>query len=92
MQYGGSNILFFLEVMINVTCNLKNKIGQMSRSNIMYQHKDLITRNIHVKYQSSGTHYSNCFNSKVKVFKKWARLQGQTLGFHGKVLKLEILI
>ena len=78
--------------MINVTCNLKNKIGQMSRSNIMYQHKDLITRNIHVKYQSSGTHYSNCFNSKFKVFKKWARLQGQTLGFHGKVLKLEILI
>ena len=58
MQYGGSNI-FFLEVMTNV--NLKNKIGQMSRSNIKYQHKDLITINIHVKYQSSGTHYSNFF-------------------------------
>ena len=35
-------------------------IRKMSRSNlkIKYLQKDLISRDIHVKYQSSGTHYS----------------------------------
>ena len=41
----------------------------------MYQQKDLITRDIHVKYQSFSTHYSNVIrkflksrsNSTVKV-------------------------
>ena len=32
--------------------------------------------NIHVKYQSSSTHCSKTI-SKVKVFKKWVKLQGQ---------------
>ena len=36
---------------------------------IKYQQKDLVTRNIHAKYQSSNTCYSNVIN-KVKVFKK----------------------
>ena len=36
---------------------------------IKYLQKDLITRNIHVKYQSSSTHYSKVI-SKIKVFKK----------------------
>ena len=49
------------------------------------QQKDLITRNIHVKYQSSSTHYSNVISkvkyskdrpdSKVKVAR--SRSQGQ---------------
>ena len=63
---------------------------------VKYQHKDLITSNIHVKYQSSSTHYSNFIN-RVKVFKTWARLQGQghkvkNVYTRGKVLMLEILM
>ena len=65
-------------------------------STIKYQQKDLITRNIHVRYQSSRTHYSNVIN-KIKVLKKKARFHGQghnkkNLGFHAKVLFLEILV
>ena len=52
--------------------------------------KGLITRNTHVKYQISSTHCSKVI-SKVKVFKKWVKLQGQGYrvknnGTHGKVL------
>ena len=36
---------------------------------IKYLQKDLITRNIHVKYQSSSTHYSKVI-SKIKIKKK----------------------
>ena len=35
--------------------------------------KGLITRNIHVKYQSSSTHCSKVI-SNVKIFKKWVKL------------------
>ena len=50
--------------------------------------KGLITRNIHVKYESTSTHSSNVI-SKVKVFKKWVKLprsrsQGKKNGTHGK--------
>ena len=38
--------------------------------------KSLITRKTHVKYKSSSTHCSKVI-SKVKVFKKWVKLQGQ---------------
>ena len=38
--------------------------------------KDLITRNIHVKYQSSSTHYSKVI-SKIKFKKKKITLSGQ---------------
>ena len=50
---------------------------------VKYQHKDLITRDIHVKYQSSITHYSKVI-SKIKV-----QLQGHRVknnGTQGKVL------
>ena len=47
----------------------KIKIGQCQGQNIKYQQKDLITRNIHVKYQSSGTHYSNVLNTRLKYLK-----------------------
>ena len=40
-------------------------IGQMLRSKIKYLQKDLITKDIHVKYQSSSIHYSKVI-SKIK--------------------------
>ena len=40
----------------------------MSGQMVKYQHKDLITINIHEKYQNSSKHFSNFIN-KVKVFK-----------------------
>ena len=56
-------------------------MGQTQRSrsqgkNRWYPQKGLITGKIHVIYQSSSTH---CLKdiSKVKVFKKWVKLQGQ---------------
>ena len=55
-----------------------------------------ITGNIHVKYQRSSTHSSKVI-SKVKVFKKWVKLRGQSHGVqnngtHGKVLSQGILM
>ena len=52
--------------------------------------------NIHVKYQSFSTHCSKDI-SKVKVFKKWVKLQGQgrsvkNNGTHGKVLSQGIFM
>ena len=46
------------------------------------KYMDLVTRNAHVQYESSSTHCSKAnyiyiYNSKVKVFKKWVKLQGQ---------------
>ena len=56
---------------------------------VKYQHKDLITRNIHVKYQSSSTYCSKVI-SKVKNFERQVKLQGQghkvkNFCTHGKV-------
>ena len=53
------------EVMTNVNFILKLVKCQGQK----YLQKDLITRDIHVKYQSSNTHYSKVFNN-IKVFKK----------------------
>ena len=39
-------------------------------------HGQVLSHGIHVKYQSSSTHSSKII-SKVKVFKKWVKLQGQ---------------
>ena len=55
----------------------------------------LVTRNTHVKYQSSSTHCSKEI-SKVKVFKKWVILQGhghkvKNNGTHRKVSSQGIL-
>ena len=57
-----------IEGMTNVNSFFK-KLVKCQGQNIKYQQKDLITRNIHVKYQSSSTYYSNVFN-KVKGFTK----------------------
>ena len=48
-----TNVIFFLKL---VKCQ-----GQK----VKYQQKDLITRDIHVKYQSSTTYYSKVI-SKIK--------------------------
>ena len=41
----------------------------MSKGYNKYKQKDLITRDIHVEYQSSSTHYSKVIG-KIKVFEK----------------------
>ena len=58
--------------------------------------KNLITRDTHVNYQSSSNPCSKVI-SKVKVFKKWDKLQGQghrvkNNGTHRKVLSQGILM
>ena len=68
----------------------------MSRSKIKYLQKDLITRDTHVKNQSSSTHYSKVI-SKIKVFKKYVNLSGQGHKVkhnetYGKVLSQGILM
>ena len=87
-------VFYFSEVMTNVIFFFKLVKSQDRK--IKYVQKDLITREIHVKYQSSSTHYSKVI-SKVKVFRKWVKLQGQghrvkNNGTHGKVLSQGILI
>ena len=54
------------EVMTNVIFFLK--LVKCQGRKIKYLQKDLITRDIHVKYQSASTHYSKVF-SNIKVFK-----------------------
>ena len=49
------------------------------------QQKDLITGNIHVKFQSSRTHCSKLLISKVKVVKKQVKLQGQNCWYPWKL-------
>ena len=50
MQNESSKFYYF------VMNNVFFKICQMSRSKSLQQQKDLITRNIHVKYENSETH------------------------------------
>ena len=45
------------------------KLFKCQGQKIKYLQKDLIKKDIHVKYQSSSNHYSNDIR-KVKVFKK----------------------
>mgnify|MGYP003686665385 CR=1 FL=1 len=64
--------------------------GQGQRVKIMVPRNGLITRNIEVKYQTSSLHCSKVI-SKVKVFFKWVKLQGEghsvkNKSTHGKVL------
>ena len=63
------------EVMTNV--NFFFKLVKCQGQKVKYLQKDLITRDIHVKYQSSSTHCSKVI-SKVKDFKKWVKLLGQS--------------
>ena len=65
---------FFKEVMTNV--NFFLKLVKWQGQKVKYQQKDLFTRGIHVKYQTSSTHCSKDI-SKVKVFKKWVKLHSQ---------------
>ena len=54
-----------------------SKSGPNSKVKVSgYPQKALVTRNVCVKYQSYSTHFSK-FISKVKVFKKYAKLLGQ---------------
>ena len=87
-------ISYFSEIITSV--NFLKKNVKCEDQKFKYQQKDLITSNIHVKYQSSSTHFSNVINS-VKVFKTYARLQSQghkvqNVGTHGKVPILKILM
>jgi hypothetical protein len=45
--------------------------------NLRIQYKDLVTSNMHnMKYKSPITYHSKDM-AKVKIFKKWVKLQGQ---------------
>ena len=56
--------------------NGSNSKVKVTVSKIVLSKKGLITSNTHVKYQSSSTHCLKVI-SKVKVFEKWDKLQGQ---------------
>ena len=84
---------YLSEVMTNVIFFLLVKSQDQK---IKYLQKVLITRDIHVKFQSCSTHYSKVI-SKVKVFKNWVILQSQgqrvyNNGIHEKVLSQGILM
>jgi hypothetical protein len=44
--------------------------------NLWLKYKGLVTSNMHMKYKSPITYHSKNI-AKVKVFKKWVKLQGQ---------------
>jgi hypothetical protein len=43
--------------------------------NLRLHHKDLVTSNMHIKYESPITYHSKDM-ANVKVFKKWVKIQG----------------
>ena len=55
VQYGSSSILFFRSY---DQCNFFFKLVKCQDQKIKYLQKDLTTRGIRVKYQSSSTNYS----------------------------------
>jgi hypothetical protein len=57
-----------------VTIVVKNPRSRFQ--NLRFQYKGLVTRNMHMKYESPITYHSKDM-AKVKVFKKWVKLQGQ---------------
>ena len=76
--------------------NKSNSKVKVTGLKIIVPRKGLVTRNIHLKYQSSSFHCSKVIN-KVKVFKKWVKLQGQghrlkNNGTNGKDLSQGILM
>jgi hypothetical protein len=52
--------------------------------------KGLARRNTHIRYESSTTHPSNVM-TKVKVFKKKVKLQGQKSECQGHDIKTKVL-
>ena len=78
VQYGSCNILFLRGY---DQCQFFFKLVKCQDQKIKYLQKDLITKDIHVKYQSSSTHYSKSYKQDLS-FKKVgqtfrSRLQGQ---------------
>ena len=76
--------------------SILKKMFKCQGQKVKYQQKDLITRDIHVKYQSSITDSSKVI-SNVKVFKKYVKLQGQghnvkIVGSHRNTLSRGILM
>ena len=71
MQYGSSSILFFRSY---DQCNFFFKLVKSQDRKIKYVQKDLITREIHVKYQSSSIHCSKVI-CKVKVSERMTAWQ-----------------
>ena len=68
----------------------------VTRSKMLVPTEKSYHRNTPVKCENSSTHNSKVI-SKVKVFKKWVKLQGQghsvkNNGTHGKVLSQRIII
>jgi hypothetical protein len=51
-------------------------IKTQGQENLRLQYKGLVTSNKHMKYRSPITYHSKDM-AKVKVFKKWIKLQGQ---------------
>ena len=81
---------YFSEVLTNVIFFLK--LVKCRGQKVKYKQTDLVTRDIHVKYQSSSTH-----RWKVKVLKKLVKLQGlghriKNNDYHRKVLSQELLM
>jgi hypothetical protein len=54
--------------------------------NLRLQYKSLVTSNMHMKYKSPITYHSKDM-AKVKVFKKWVKLQGQEVKNYGTIRK-----
>jgi hypothetical protein len=62
----------------------------ISGSRSWYQMKGLARKNTHVKYESSTTYQSKVM-TKVKVFKKKVKLQGQRSECQGHDIKRKVL-
>ena len=75
VQYGSSSILF-LRSYDQCHFFLYQPLVKCQGQKFKNLQKDLIKRDIHVKYQSYSTQCSKVI-SKVKVFQKWVKLQGQ---------------
>ena len=76
--------------------SIKKKKVKCQGQEVKYKQKGPITRNTHVKNQSSSTRCSKIIN-KVKVFQKRIKLQGQghrvkNNGTHRKVLSQDIFM
>ena len=66
VEYGSSSILSLRSY---EQCYFFSKLVKCQGQKIKYVQKDLIKKNIHVKYQSSSTQNSKVI-SKIKVLKK----------------------
>ena len=79
-EYHENSNIHYLELWPMWVCNFFSKYVKCQG-----QRKDLITGNIHVKFQSSRIHCSKLSISKVKVVKKQVKLQGQNCWYPWKL-------